>query len=232
MDAADALLPLTANGQPALPADTAECQQAEVQAMVLAATASYMAPAALCWEGQMQDRLGCYVRRRFNLAGDSDDAYLPAMQPLGGLLLEFCHDSIRFSDPLLVMAALSRASAALATQSIRDAVRRQLQQARQGTPHPLLQTADQLEAALQAKLLSIAISVPRTEAEEAQPWLMPQAGSIRRFLNSGSERLLQLDRRNPKALIAVAAAKMASDSYLPPRRDAVSNVALLPECTA
>ncbi|PRW56448.1 zinc finger (MYND)-8 [Chlorella sorokiniana] len=57
MRAADELLPLTANGQPALLAHTLAGQQAEVQAMLLAATADYTVPDQQ--QASMEARYAC-----------------------------------------------------------------------------------------------------------------------------------------------------------------------------
>ena len=145
MRAADELLPLTADGQPALPAHTLAGQQAEVQAFLLAATAYHMAPEMLEWEGQQQGRSGRYCERRFSLAGGScEAAYPPSLQPLGGLLLRLLlvQSPLRTAQPALVASA-----AAQEARSARSTISRQLQQLQRSSGQQLL-TAEQLEAEL------------------------------------------------------------------------------------
>ncbi|PRW56784.1 transcription factor bHLH48 isoform X1 [Chlorella sorokiniana] len=72
MQAADALLPLTADGEPALTPDTLAGQQAEVQALALAVTAFYTGADIVQWEGMQ--RLGTYCLRRAHWAHGSREA--------------------------------------------------------------------------------------------------------------------------------------------------------------
>ena len=238
MQAAEELLPLTAAGEPALPPDTLAGQQAEVQAMLMAATAKYTGlGSSVEWEGEQLDRLGSYVYRRLGLAGDNSDswdtAYLPALQPLGGLLLQ-C--SCR--EQLLALRVWSAVAHDLAhgPASLRTAVTRQLMQLQQGAPHPLPQTCEQLEAAVHFKVLDYGLKVcKQLQNDAAQP---RQQGTIEdcalaaSALALSSQRLLTLDRANPKAILSAAAAQLAAVTMHPAHnRASGTEESLRQQCT-
>ncbi|PRW56672.1 SET and MYND domain-containing protein [Chlorella sorokiniana] len=126
MSAADALLPLTADGQPALPADTLAGQQAEVQAVALAVTATYTACLAPQWEGKAQSRLRRYLDRRMRLADASslEAAYLPALQPLATALALFLTGNL----PADALVAINLYKLALNKLVPPSTIARQLQQ--------------------------------------------------------------------------------------------------------
>ena len=129
MEAADELLPLTADGQPALPAGTLAGQQAEVQAMLPAATAWYVAPEDVEWEGKAQDRLGCFLKRRLSSADwDREAAYLPALQPLARVLLQFWFDSVAAAGQSLEVWHDSVEELRHASASFRAALSQHVQQ--------------------------------------------------------------------------------------------------------
>jgi len=200
MRAADALLPLTADGQPALPADKLAGQQAEVQAMALKATARHIAPHGLEWEGLQLDRLGRYCRCRGALAGQSwVSAYPSALQPLGGLLLRlwFVYSC---SQPEL--------SAQLASEGVeevraeRTIISWQLQQAQCSSGQQLL-TTEQLESDLHHCVIENALTLRLERASEPVP---PQGAATppAEAVAASSERLLVLEPRSPSALLTAA----------------------------
>jgi len=195
MNAADELLPLTANGQPALPADTLAGQEAEVQALLLAATAYHMAPDVLVWAGLQQKRLGQYCRRRLSLVGGSwEAAYSPALQPLGGLLLKlvFTQSPVSPEQSLRVARAAARQA-----QSAADTISRQMQQLQSSSGQQVL-TAAQLEAALHRITIISAAGVLKVYARQH---VAPQeVRSVADALVVGSERLLVLEPHSPHAL--------------------------------
>ncbi len=202
MNAADELLPLTAGGRPALPADTPEAQQAEVQAMLLKATARHIAPYALEWEGLKQNRLGSYLQRRKSLAGGSwEAAYRPALQPLGGLLRR-----VLSADPQnLFLPAQSTAeqflaarAAAQVVQSAPSTISQQLQQAQHSGQQVL--PAEQLEALLHH--LAVMGAPDALGCRELQQKAFPQGRrSVAAAVVDSCERLLVLEPHSPQALI-------------------------------
>lgn len=173
--------------------------------MLMAATAKYTGlGSSVEWEGERLDRLGSYVYRRLGLAGDSSDswdtAYLPALQPLGGLLLQCSR-----REQLLALRVWSTVAHDLAHRpaSLRIAVTRQLRQLQQGAPHPLLQTCEQLEAAVHFRVLEYGLEVCKQwHADAAQPGQQQGTAEDRALAASAlavsSQRLLALDPDNPK----------------------------------
>ena len=228
MEAADALLPLTADGQPALPAGTLEGQQAEVQAMLLAATAGHISPCRVEWEGQPQERLYSYLRRRADLVGGRswEAAYLPALQPLGGLLLLHCRGNM--TDHTRSLRLRSDALAILELR--RSTVSRQLQQVQRSSAHQLL-AADQLEAAIHHQLIARSVAVlnncAQPPGEPGRLVLSPSAcaPSAATVVASG-ERLLALQPGSPHATLA-AAQGLVSAGSVRCRTDAAGATALL-----
>ena len=143
LNAADELLPLTAAGEPALPPDTLAGQRAEVQAMLLCLTASETAPDLPQWEGHQSARMGRYLSRRGRLAGgDSNAAYLPALRPLGPLLLQLFFTA---TDPAEAVRQWAAVCTDLARQPINAALRQQLRQLQLNSRYQLT-SADQPEA--------------------------------------------------------------------------------------
>ncbi len=195
MEAADELLPLTADGQPALPPHTRAGQQAEVQALLLTAMALHAAPEMLEWEGRHQARLGCYWNRRMALAGGSwEAAYLPALQPLGGLLLKVLFAQFPAqSETSFELASL----AARQAQSARGAISRQLQQLQRSSEQQLL-TAEQLEAVLH--YLAINNSQYYVDMAGHQGTLPEVPKAVVDAVVASSERLLVLEPHSPNAL--------------------------------
>jgi len=205
MRAADELLPLTADGQPALPAHTLAGQQAEVQAFLLAATAYHMAPEMLEWEGQQPGRSGRYCERRFSLAGGScEAAYPPSLQPLGGLLLKqlFAQSAVSTEQSFLVASA-----AAQEARSARSTISRQLQQLQRSSGQQLLM-AEELEAALHRIAILSASDV--LEAYHRQQLPLGESMSVAEAAAASSERLLALEPQSPKALQAASAGFICS----------------------
>jgi len=204
MNAADALLPLTADGQPALPAHTLAGQQAEVQAMALKATAMHICLEELEWEGRQLNRLGRYLRR-MALAGDCwEVAYPPSLQPLGGLLLRRL---IHLSPVLPLQQSSFASSTAEKARSARCTISRQLQQAQRSIGQQVL-TAEQFEAELhswaihQANRAFVDCALQRVSHPVVPP-------SVEDTLIASSERLLVLEPACPVALRDAAMGFMA-----------------------
>ena len=218
LNAADELLPLTPAGEPALPADSLAGQQAEVQALLLHATAAYIAPFHVEWEGRPQGRLGLYASRRLDMTAGHRPAaaYPPALQPLGGLLLmlHYCNSS---RDPGALFSM--RVSAWRQALPARSAIRRQLeeqqqgQQAQRGRAQPLL-TLEQLEA-----MLCTAVADGGQVALLGWPNRQLPASidvqDVVALVLTCCERLLELDPANPKALIAASSSIMVVGSPNP-----------------
>ena len=206
MQAADELLPLTAAGEPALPADTLAGQQAEVQAMLLAATAFHIVPEEPEWEGRPMNSLGSYVQRRCFLSRDSRTAmYRRTLQPLGGLLLRHIEGALE-DDPQQALKLWTDALNELIelTPSACAALSRQLQQAQRGSPPLLLITAEQLEAAIlmQMQMPSIGTLSSLADLLDDQPpgQLDPELlATCLATARASCERLLELEPNNPKA---------------------------------
>lgn len=199
--------------------------------MLMAATAKYTGlGSSVEWEGERLDRLGSYVYRRLGLAGDSSDSWdtanLPALQPLGGLLLQ-C--SCR--EQLLALRVWSKVAHDLAhgPASLRTAVTRQLRQLQQGAPHPLLQTCEQLEAAVHFRVLEYGLEVCKQWHDDAaQPGQRQGTAEDRALAASAlavsSQRLLALDPANPKILLLAAAAQLAGKEEHPAYRGIAGSI--------
>ena len=198
MEAADGLLPLTADGQPALPADTLAGQEAEVQAMLLAATAFYISPGAVQWEGSAEDRLDKYMERRCHPAG-SDLAYRAVLSPLSGLLLDHCY--VVGADPVLTQPLFDQQLELL--QSARNTLSQQLQQVQCSRGHQLLTTADQLEAAIHLQNLQH-IMLRRRACPGFVTVQQHQVPGFTAATAASCQRLLALDPNNPKALMTAS----------------------------
>ncbi len=205
MEAADGLLPLTADSQPALPADTLAGQQAEVQAMTIKATAMHSAPNELEWQGRQMDPVTRYCQRRMAMAGGSwEAAYPPSLQPLGGLLLRLLF--IRSSLPQLQLSLLPSAAADEA-RTARSTISRQLQQAQRSTGQQVL-TAEQLEAELHQWVNQDANTILGHWAlQHLRPQDVPT--SVADAAVASCERLLVLQPTSPSALLGAAMGFMA-----------------------
>ncbi len=207
LNAADELLPLTAGGQPALPADTLAGQQAEVQAMILRATAGRMVPDVLEWERRHQDRGRCYFRRRiFQAYGSWEAAYPPSLQPLGGLLLRllFLHHHEHRIQSVLVGS-----EAAQEARSARGAISQQLQRLQPSSGLQVL-TAEQLEAELHHWTVTDAITDFDDREGQQQIFGSEVPASVAEAVAASTERLLVLEPNNPRALLGAAAGFMCS----------------------
>ncbi len=206
MNAADELLPLTPDGQPALPPNTRAGRQVEVHAMILRLTAYHIAPDLLEWEGRQQDRISRYIQRRMALAGDSwEAAYPPAMQPLGGLLLKLLHIQSHVQFFQLASAVAQEACSA------HNTISRQLQQAQRCIGQQIL-TADQLEAACHRLAIMGASEVLASYASQQTPpaehggleAVVPLAAAM--LAIGSSERLLALENNSPRSLLTAGMA--------------------------
>lgn len=213
MSAADELLPLTADGQPALPAGTLAGQWPEVQAMLLVATAAHVVPDSVEWEGSAQDRFSKYMNRRLGVAASSswDAAYQPALQPLGGLL----HRHMCSLDSTDLDAALTLCKYILAeVEASRTTISRQLQRLQHSSGAPLL-SVTQLEAAVLSKFVAHGLSLFHTGAQRlADPQAAQSAGSpaeICAAMLAAADRLAKLEPSSPKALLCAASAALATE---------------------
>ncbi len=227
MEAANELLPLFADGQPALPAHTLAGQQAEVQAMLLTATAVFTAAEHMEWEGQQQGRLWRYLVRRLSLANTCgwDAAYLPALQPLAGRLLLCLPISI--TGNLMHARTAAAGESSSAAQGTRAVLDRQLaaalRRAHRSTSAPLL-TAVQLEAAFWLQMAMVGVeelfAAGRARAQNSQPAVsgrnIASVAACAVMTHASSERMAALQPSNPKVLMnagtAVAAASQFVDS--------------------
>ncbi len=196
MRAADELLPLTADGQPALPADTLVAQQAEAQAFLLAATATFIAPDVVEWEGRQVNRLGRYAQRRVSLAGGRPNAaYLPALQPLGGLLVMYLYAGMIPNLPESVQLCQTSV-ACLTQQALRSMTSRQLQQMQRSSEHTLL-TIDQLEAAFH-------YLITRCGSEAGSQAGSAATAALAKSVAASGERVLALQPGTPKGFLSAA----------------------------
>ena len=206
MQVADELLPLTAAGEPALPVDRLAGQQAGLQAMLLAATAFHIVPEEPEWEGRPMNRLGSYVQRRCCLSRDSRAAlHRPALQPLAGLLLRHIEGTLE-DDPQQALQLLTDALSELIqlSASSRTALSRQLQQAQRGSQLLLLDTAEQLEAAILMQMQRPFMGTLSSLADlwDDQPPGQLDPGLLATCLaaaRTSCEGLLELEPNNPKA---------------------------------